>query len=169
MKVALSPLVTDLPIVVVTTVVLARLANSQAILGVISLAGAAFVFYLAYGSLRTTRLALSDAQAASRSLRKGVTVNVLSPHPYLFWLTVGVPTMLKGWAKSPLAAGAFVAGFYAGLVGSKMVVAFLVGRSRGWLVGRPYVYLMRLLGLLLLAFSLLLLWDGLKLLGWMIP
>jgi len=166
MKVAFSPLITDLPIVLVTTVVLARLARSQVALGVISLAGAGFVFYLAYESLRTARLDLADGEAAPRSLRKGATVNALNPHPYLFWLTVGVPTMLKGWADSRLAAVGFILGFYICLIGSKVIVALLVSRARGWLAGRPYVYLMRGLGCLLLAFALILLRDGLSLLGW---
>jgi hypothetical protein len=45
------------------------------------------------------------------------------------------------------------------------MLAVGVGRSRALLRGRPYLYSMRLLGLLLLLFALLLLKDGLKLLG----
>ncbi len=165
-KVALSPLITDLPIILVTTLVMSRLASSQAVLGLISLAGGLFVLYLAYGSLRTTRLDLAAAGPAPRSLRKGVMVNALSPHPYLFWLTVGVPMMLKGWAESLPAAAAFVFGFYVSLIGSKMIVATLAGRSRELLAGKPYVYLMRILGLLLLVFAVLLLIEGVRLLGW---
>jgi threonine/homoserine/homoserine lactone efflux protein len=30
-----------------------------------------------------------------KSLTKGILANALSPHPYLFWLSVGAPTMSK--------------------------------------------------------------------------
>lgn len=164
-KVALAPLITDLPIIVIATVVLACLADSRVALGLISLAGGLFVLYLAYESLRTTRLETSAAEVAPRSLRKGAIVNALNPQPYLFWLTVGVPTMLKARRESLAAAAGFVVGFYVCLIGAKVLAAWLAGRSRRRLVGKPYAYLMRILGLLLLIFALLLLRDGLSLLG----
>ncbi|HRY44622.1 MAG TPA: hypothetical protein P5164_11830, partial [Thermoanaerobaculia bacterium] len=34
-------------------------------------------------------------RAAPQSLRKGVIVNLLSPNPYLFWMTVGAPAMRR--------------------------------------------------------------------------
>jgi len=92
-------------------------------------------------------------------------VNALSPHPYLFWLTVGGPMILKGWKTSPAAAVLFVVGFTGCLVGSKVALAVLAGRSVHRLSGRTLQNLMRALGLLLLLFAALLLVDGLRLLG----
>jgi small neutral amino acid transporter SnatA (MarC family) len=63
---------------------------------------------------------------------------------------------------SPLA---FLAGFYACLVGSKIAVALLVGRSKSFLRGKAYVLAMRLLGLALVALSVFLFRDGIRLLG----
>jgi len=50
----------------------------------------------------------------------------------------------------------FLAVFFLGIVGSKMAIAVLVGRSRHFLKGRVYRGIMKALGLLLalLAFSL---------------
>jgi len=50
-------------------------------------------------------------------------------------------------------------------VGSKVVLAVLAGRSVHLLSGRILQHLMRALGLLLLLFAVLLLVDGLRLLG----
>jgi len=164
-KAAFAPLITDLPIVLFATLLLSRLAQQGAILGVISLAGGLFVLYLAYESFRTKPLEMRAAEGAPRTLRKAALVNFLSPHPYLFWLTVGSPMLIRAHKESFWPAAAFVLGFYVCLIGSKLLTAFVAGRSRQWLVGRPYVYLMRGLGLLLLVFAVLLLREGLRLLG----
>ncbi len=100
-----------------------------------------------------------------QSFSKGIIVNFLSPNPYLFWITVGGPTMVKGWAEYQLAAVMFVIVFWICLVGSKMFMAVLTGTSRHRISGRPYLCLMRILGLLLVFYALLLMKDGLGLLS----
>ncbi|MCX6354983.1 MAG: LysE family transporter [Candidatus Aureabacteria bacterium] len=164
-KVALAPLITDLPIILISMAILAQLTNAHAILGLISIAGGFFVLYLGCENLRSGMPHSNPGRAQPQSLSRGVLVNVLSPHPYLFWLTVGAPIMIKAWAKNLPAAAAFVVGFYACLVGSKVSIAILIGQSRQLLIGNIYRYVMRILGVLLLAFGLLLLRNGWSLLG----
>ncbi len=163
-RVALAPLLTDLPIIIITIFVLMRLAHFRVLLGSISLIGGSFVLYLAYESFRTSKLDVNMEDAKLRSLSKGAIVNALNPHPYLFWLTVGAPKMIRAWPESPMTAVAFVASFYMCLVGSKIFLAALVGKTRQLLMGRAYKYLMRILGALLLIFAVLLFRDGLNLL-----
>ncbi len=165
-KVAVSPLVTDLPILLVCGLVLAGVRHQDAILGLVSLAGAAVLLRLGLDSLRSRGLRADVRAAEPRSLLRGVLVNALSPHPYLFWLTVGMPLVLRDWAREPAAAVAFLAAFYVCLVGSKLGVVLVCHRSRGLLSGAAYVWTMRLLGLLLLGFAAFLARDGLRLLGW---
>ncbi len=164
-KVAFAPLITDLPIILISTFALSRLANFRTILGIISLIGGLFVMYLAYESFQTSKLDINLQDAEPQSLRKASIVNALNPHPYLFWFSVGAPTIIKTWEENPFSALAFVIGFYACLVGSKVLVASLVSKSRQFFIGKKYVYLMRVLGALLLIFTLLLFRDGLDLLG----
>jgi threonine/homoserine/homoserine lactone efflux protein len=164
-KVAFAPFISDVPIILIATFVLTRLAAFRAVLGLISLLGGLFVSYLAYESFRTSRLDTSIEDAVPQSLSKGAIVNALNPHPYLFWLSVGAPMIIKAWAASPLTAAAFVMGFYACLTGAKIGLAVLVGKSRQLLMGRAYGYLMRVLGVLLAIFAFLLFRDGLGLLG----
>jgi len=164
-KVAAAPLVTDLPIILAATFMLTRLADYHALLGAISLAGGFFVLYLARESFRTVEIEATVQDAAPLSLGKGVVVNLLSPYPYLFWLTVGAPMIVRGWGESPLRAGLFVAGFMTCLVGTKVAIAVTAGRSRHFLRGNAYRYIMRLLGALLVVFALLLVKDGLVMLG----
>jgi threonine/homoserine/homoserine lactone efflux protein len=165
-KAAMAPLVTDLPIILVSVLVLRSLSESRTALGFISMAGGFFVVYLAWGCFRTTRLDVADGKHAPQSLGQGAAVNALNPHPYLFWLTVGGPSVIRAWAVSPLWAVAFVAVFAGCIVGSKVLIAAVVGRSRHILGGKVYGYVMRALGLMLLLFAVLLFKDGLELTGW---
>jgi threonine/homoserine/homoserine lactone efflux protein len=96
---------------------------------------------------------------------KGALVNALSPHPYLFWFSVGVPTIIKANQHSIIGALGFVFSFFACIVSTKVIVALLVGRSRNFLSGALYLWTMRLLGVLLIGFALLLLRDGAALTG----
>jgi threonine/homoserine/homoserine lactone efflux protein len=96
-------------------------------------------------------------------------VNALSPHPYLFWITVGAPTLIRAWREGPVAAAAFLAGFYACLVGAKMLVAVVAGRSGGRLRGGAYRAVMVVLGALLLVFAVRLAAEGIRLLGVLAP
>jgi threonine/homoserine/homoserine lactone efflux protein len=96
-------------------------------------------------------------------------VNLLSPHPWLFWLTVGAGLLAEAMRSSWLAAAGFLGTFYLGLVGSKVLIAILAGRSRGFLEGRTYRIVMGLLGTMLALFAALLFRQGLRHLGYISP
>ncbi|MBI5441818.1 MAG: LysE family transporter [Deltaproteobacteria bacterium] len=164
-KSAAAPLVTDLPIVTGCLLMLTQVAASRAGLGAVSLGGAIFLAFTAYQTATAGPPEGEGSRAAPRSLLKGAAVNALSPHPYLFWLTVGGPTLLRAWERGWLCATAFAVGFFGCLVGSKVAVAAAAGRSRRFFTGRAYAWLMRALGAALLVFAALLLREGLMLLG----
>lgn len=165
-RVALAPLLTDLPIITVTLVLLGQLAAFNAVMGGISLLGGLVVCVLGWQGLRTRGAAAAPAAVAGDALLKGVVVNFLSPHPYLFWVGVGGPIIWRAAEQGLAAPAGFAVTFYGALVGAKLGLALLVGRSRAFLTGRCYLLVMRGLGLLLLLFAGRLCRDGLVLLGW---
>ena len=82
-RVALAPLVSDGPIILILALLLGQL--SDAMLGAIMLAGAGVLTYLAWGLLGSWRAGNSiDVSKApiSRSFWQGVLVNFTSPGPY---------------------------------------------------------------------------------------
>jgi len=164
-KVALAPVITDLPIIILTVFILSRLSSFHNILGVISLAGGFFILTMGYKSIRTKGLELSIQEAEPKSLTKGVVANALNPHPYLFWFGVGAPTMTKAMSLSMSALLAFIIGFYTCLVGSKILLAIFTGKLKSFLSGKGYLYTTRLLGLALFVLAFSLFHDGLRLLG----
>ena len=97
-----------------------------------------------------------------RSWFKGIVTNLLNPYPWLLWLTVGAAILAKTIAQGWWVAAAFLFGFCLLLVGSKVLVALLAGRSRELLARRPYRVVMRVLAVLLGFLALLLFREGLK-------
>jgi threonine/homoserine/homoserine lactone efflux protein len=164
-KVAMAPLITDLPIILFSLLVLTRLTDFRTVLGVISIIGGIFVAYLAYGNFRPPRLPEETDRAVPQSLAKGVATNALSPHPYLFWLTVGGPVIVRGWSGSPGGSLVFLLVFFTGLVGAKMLTAWITGRSSQWLSGRVYRSILLILGGLLAVYAFFLIKEGWRLLS----
>ncbi len=164
-KVAFAPIITDLPIIILTLFVLSKLTSFHSILGVISLVGGVFILFMSYESIRTKRVELNLKKLTPRSLIKGVLANALSPHPYLFWFSVGAPIMTKAISLNISALLVFIMSFYTFLVGSKIVLAILIGKSKSFLCGNVYIYTMRFLGLVLGGLAIALLYNGIVLLG----
>jgi threonine/homoserine/homoserine lactone efflux protein len=159
-KIALTPLMTDAPIIALALALAAKLAQLHLVLGIVSIAGGAFVLCLAWDGFRPVRVAAEAPAEQPRSWFKGILTNLLNPHPWLFWMTVGAATLAKAMAQSWLAAAAFLCGFYLLLVGSKVLVVMLAARSRDLLAGRLYRVVMRVLALLLAFFAFLLFREG---------
>src|SRR5436309_8891359 len=140
--VALAPLLTDVPIIVVMVLILGHLPFTA--LHWLSLLGGAFVIYLGLETIRTTTQDVAiqdkgDSHQARRVSLTAIMTNFLNPHPYLFWATVGSALLFQSYATGGIvASAAFVVSMYTFLVGTKMAIALLVSRSRGWLKGRTY-------------------------------
>ena len=112
---ALSPLVSDGPVILLVLLVLTRVPAWMA--QVLRLAGGVFVLYLAWGAAKAWRA--YDAQhmaPAPSSLLRAALVNVLNPNPYISWSLVLGPLLLKGWRETPSHGVALLAGFYGTMV-----------------------------------------------------
>jgi threonine/homoserine/homoserine lactone efflux protein len=150
-KVSLVPVITDFPIIILTLFILVKLSDFHSLLGVISISGGFFILFMGYESVRTKGVSLNLHNCKQDSFRKGIIINILNPHPYLFWFSVGVPIINKAMNESIYAVLAFVCTFYILLVGSKIALAILVGRYRTILSDKAYIFLFK---------------DGLELLGY---
>jgi len=159
--VSFAPLLTDTPIVIACLLFLSIFSDMRPALGVISLLGGIYLFYLGLKSIRYKTVSLEE-DIDPKSLKKGLIVNFLNPSPYMFWVSIGGPLVLKASSTSLVSAAAFVLPFYVLLVGSKIVVAVVSGRSRNLLKSRHYKIVIRILGLVLIGFGVLFLRDGVR-------
>lgn len=158
---AFAPLLTDGPIVAAAVLLLSRLpAQVPQALGVV---GGLFVAHLGVQTLRdrpTLPTARPGGAAVGRQALKGLVVNLLNPHPYLFWGLVGAPLLVTAGAAGLAAPLGFLLGFYTTIVGSKAAIALLVDQGVLRLGSRLYRALLLasgaalvLLGLALVAES----------------
>lgn len=161
LQVAIAPVLTDIPIILLAMLILEKALNYPMVFGAISLAGGAFLLWLGYVSMRTQGMEIQTGALESRSIRKGIAINLLNPNPYVFWISVGTPTILSALETSPLHAAAFLGSFLIFIVGSKALLARIVDGSRTFLKSGAYRWTMRLLGLLLMGYAVMLFQAGL--------
>ncbi len=156
---ALTPLLSDGPLVVLSLTVLSNLPALW-VQG-LAVAGGLYLLYLAWQLVRAPAAASAEASRGPqvRTLLQAVTINWLNPNPYIFWLTVLGPLALQGWQRHPLWGLAFIGVFYAVMVAGNGVLIWLFGR----LGNLPPLWRRRSLraaGLLLALFGLRLLLQG---------
>jgi len=161
-KVALAPLLTDAPIVVASLLFLSVFSDMNRVLGVISIIGGIYLFYLGVSSIRFKTENLEETDVDPKSLKKGLMINFLNPNPYMFWTAIGGPLVLKASNHSLVSAVGFIVPFYLLLVGSKIGIAIICGKSRNFLKSGQYQLVIRVLGLVLIVFGILFWRDGLR-------
>jgi len=163
MKAAFAPLVTDAPIILACMWILNRLAGTGWFLGSLSLLGAALLAYYGVECFRFQTAKAQREMKDPRSLWKGIWVNLLNPHPYLFWSTVGGPLMVRSFPDGWQPSACFLIGFYGSLVGAKLLMAAVSGLVSGrW--GRAVVWINRGLGAGLWLLAVGLVREGVRLL-----
>lgn len=156
--VALAPPIADAPIVPIALFLVGAMSDTA--IRALSFAGGVFVIGLGVATMRSAGRPETTQVHTGSDLAKGIVTNLLSPHPWLFWLTVGGPILVTAWTASPVTGLAFLVGFYGLLVGSKIGVAFLASHGRR-LAGTPwYARLVAGSGLLLVAMGAFLLRDA---------
>jgi threonine/homoserine/homoserine lactone efflux protein len=166
MQVAVAPLLTDLPIFGASLWLAQRLSQQPFWLALISLAGGLFLCYLAWETFRSHPPSARPSAKTLAPWLQGAITNGLNPHPYFFWFTVGGPLALRGFAASPAAGAGFIGGMYLTLVGGKLLLAWMAGHGRQFLLDRPaFQWLVRALGAALLVYALWFLHHGCKLAG----
>lgn len=165
MKIAIVPVITDFPIIGITLLLLSRLSNYQMVLGIISLLGGLFIFYLGYESIRFKEIDVDLKQTKPQSFRKGIVVNLLNPNLYLFWISVGAPTVLQTRNINLFAPILFVVSLYVFLIGSKCTIVILIEKSRHLLKSKYFMMMNKTLGILLWVLAVILIREGLGYLG----
>ena len=155
-KVALTPLLTDLPIIALSLFLVGQVDRYATVFGTLSLAGALYLIFLAVKTARPATGEEGYSKGRPRSILLGFLANALNPQPYLFWATVGAPLVIQLDSESRFSAGAFLGTFYLCLLGAKMSLAVVAGRSRSVLGSRGYHRLMKALAVLLTLLALFL-------------
>jgi threonine/homoserine/homoserine lactone efflux protein len=160
-RTAVAPLLTDAPIVIVAVAALSTLPDAW-VRG-LGIGGGVVVVAFGAWEIWHSTVPLPEGEiggGGAPDVWRGVTVNALSPHPWIFWVTAGGPLLVEAWRSAPGRAVAFLAGFYVTLVGSKIGLAGVVAAGRRRL---PDVWRRRLVvvgGVLLILGGAVLVWRA---------
>ncbi len=161
-KVALAPLITDIPILLICVLIMTRIEHVPLALALISLLGSYFLAKMAVDNWMASPLSSFPTQEKPASLVRGVIANLLNPHPYLFWLTIGTPIILQSPAH-PFASGAvFMFGMFLLMIGTKIAIAAIARGFRPWLSGSGYRWVLRGSAILLSLFALMFFREALR-------
>ena len=161
-KVALSPLITDAPIITISALLWSQATSLSGVESILYIAGAAFLTWLGIDGLRSTSPNFDDIDQnqAEHSLRRGVITNLLNPNPWMFWTLAGAPFMVAAWNQSPWMPFAYVIPFLSMLIGVKVLFAVTFHRSKQWMSDGGLLWSIRISSLALLALAALFALQG---------
>jgi threonine/homoserine/homoserine lactone efflux protein len=160
-KISFAPIFSDLPIVLASLFLISRLSDTKPVLGIIAFIGAFYLIYLSYENISFKGAELNVNNDKPQSLKKGVIANFVNPNPYIFWMTIGAPTVIKASEHGYIAPSLFVVAMYVFMIGAKISIATIVGKSKRFLSSTIYKYLIRFLGLVLYFFAIYFFREGL--------
>ena len=125
---ALAPLLSDGPIILLVLLVLTQVPLW--LVRSLRVAGGFFLIYLAIGAWRTWRghHSIPDTSTTSTSRRtvfQAALVNLLNPAPYLFWSLVTGPILLTGWREAPANGIALLGAFYVTMLSACTIIILL--------------------------------------------
>lgn len=158
LKIAIAPIITDIPIIVFSTILYSKALNFNLFYGIISFIGGTFLLYLSYENIKfklNANTVISQSNDSNSSLLKGVIGNILNPAPYIFWLTIGTPILINGLEVNYVFSVILALTFFFFLIGSKAFVAYGVDRYRLNLNSAIYQSIIRFLGLPIFIYAIL--------------
>ncbi len=163
-KIAISPLISELPIVLFVLLILSNLTKYSLSIGIISLFGACYLVYLGFRNLRV-KISVFEVEFPKEVLKRGVIANLLNPNPYLFWFFVGGPKIFESLDIHISTTVLFILGFYSLLIGSNIAIASIAEKSKFFVESKYLLHVVRALGIVLILFAIIFVRDGLKLMG----
>ena len=137
MKVAIAPLITDAPVMIIAIIITSRLSQITTFTGIVSLIGGSYLTYLAITMLKLKEVKIDIKKVKPQSLIKGITTNLLNPNLYIFWFSIAAPIIIK--APNLGMKSSFLISFYTVVIGINLGWVLLVGKARKVLKSREYI------------------------------
>ncbi len=133
-----APLFTDPPIIVLMTFVLGNLPFLA--IQAIRVFGGCFLLWIAWNTFKQWRAEaatnaadapLAPSMTTRQVLTTAMTMNALSPGPYLFWGIINGPLLLKALGQSVWHGAAMLVGFYSFFLGGMLLLLVVFHRLGG--------------------------------------
>ena len=158
---ALTPLIADIPVILLVWLVLRQLPAG--VIDGLRITGGLFFFYLAYVLFRNMRKMQVSAEVVAKAPRRtfwqAVAAIWISPGVYINWTAVGVPALLTYAAESIWRGLAFLFFFYLLWIGGLSLQIILFSQA-GKVNEKANNYLVMIGSLLLIGFGIYQIWLG---------
>jgi threonine/homoserine/homoserine lactone efflux protein len=164
-KVALSPLITDAPIITISAVFWWSATSIDGFTAILYFAGANFLLYLGIDGIRTVEITMigeDQGDIKTESLKKGIITNLLNPNPWIFWTFIGSPFLVSAWHQGYLRPFGFLIGFFTLLIGTKIGLAILLDKSKAFSSHSKLLWAIRLSSLALIGLAILFIYQGIE-------
>lgn len=162
-RLAFVPTVTDLPPMIVMSLILDRV-NYDVLTGVGIVGGALF----AYMGVRFIRRQTRDWEEKIRDIKEGrafwalASAGLLSPAPWIFWLVAGSPLLLRAWNRHWAEGVTFGLTLFVMLIATATGIAWGASHGHRVLNPRNRRRVLRVTGLFLIAAGGVIVWQSLE-------
>ena len=155
MRAASAPIFTDGPLIIFSIFMAGWIATQPLVFCGISILGAIFLtrmgiecFYPEIPDIDSSDVDLS------RSFKRGILTNLLTPNAYIFWLLDGGPLMATAADTEPLAPFAYAISFILSIVIVKIALAYFFSKAQVNLSSDRYLLALKICGLAMFIFAL---------------
>jgi threonine/homoserine/homoserine lactone efflux protein len=129
---ALTPILSDGPIILIVLLVLTRMPDNAA--RILQAAGGLLLLYFAWLSYRGWRrgpTSTTEEKGTARGTLLGAMgINLLNPNPWLGWTLILGPALISAWGQSPAWGVALLVSFYGVIISMTAAIILLFGTSR---------------------------------------
>ena len=158
---AAAPIFTDGPLIIISLLAAAFLAEHQSLLFVVTLAGAAFLAHMGIECFSLDPPNIDQHYPTpTGSFLRGIATNLLNPNVYVFWFLIGGPLMASAVRQEFFAPIAYAVTFLITIMLTKAMIAYAFHRASGQISPRTYRGILALCGVAMLCFSAKFVWDG---------
>ncbi|MBN1302761.1 MAG: LysE family translocator [Melioribacteraceae bacterium] len=161
-KVAIAPALTDAPIILLSLLFIIEISKLEFLLGIVTIFGSIFIIFLGYKDLKYKTNGINFNHYEINSLIKGVSTNLVTPYPYIFWITIGAPLVLEAYSMSTIHSIAFIGSFYLMLIGFKVILALFTDKIREVLKNNSFKVIVNIMGMVLILFGVILFINGIN-------
>ncbi len=153
-KVQLGATLMDIVRILIVFSLFSFLPQNQYLIGSISFLGGVFLLYMASSNFNYQPKLDNSSSKISNPIYEGMMGNILNSAAYVFWLTVGGPIILTANQTGLYLSGfMFALGFLISITFIGGLVAFFAGSVRQYLASHYYIYIIRVLGVVIIFFA----------------
>ena len=158
---AAAPIFTDGPLIIISLLAAAFLAEHESLLFVVTLAGGAFLAHMGIECFSLDPPNIDEHYPTpTGSFLRGIATNLLNPNVYVFWFLIGGPLMASAVQQEFLAPIAYAGTFLITIMLTKAMIAYAFHRASGQISPTTYRGMLALCGVAMLCFSAKFVWDG---------